>query len=79
MNTTSIGRLPKSIAQVLRFLKPGGLYQPIVFNNCFTIVRLEQIIPAKLNSPTAQSLLNELFETWVQNQLKILETQQNFI
>ncbi|MEL6441855.1 MAG: hypothetical protein AAFQ80_21720 [Cyanobacteria bacterium J06621_8] len=43
------------------------------------ILRLEQIIPAQLNSLTAQSLLNEMFEAWVQKQLKNLKTQQDFI
>jgi parvulin-like peptidyl-prolyl isomerase len=79
MTPTSIGRLPKALSQILKFLNPGELYHPIAFNNCFTIVRLEQIIPAKLNPPTAQSLLDELFEAWVQKQLQTLKTQQNFI
>ena len=79
MNPIGIGRLPKSLCQVLRYLNPGELYRPIAFNNYFMIVRLEQIIPAKLNSLTAQSLLDEMFEAWVQKQLKILETQQDFI
>lgn len=70
MSPTSIGRLPKSLSHVLRFLNPGELYRPIAFNNCFMIIRLEQIIPAKLNSLTAQSLLDEMFEFWVQKQLK---------
>ena len=74
MNPVGIGRLPKSLSQVLRFLNPGELYRPIAFNNRFTIVRLEQIIPAKLNSLTAQSLLNEMFESWLQKQIKILNT-----
>ena len=74
MSPTSIGRLPKSLSQVIRFLNPGELYRPIAFNNCFMIIRLEQIITAKLNSLTAQSLLDEMFESWLQKQLKTLET-----
>lgn len=79
MNPIGIGRLPKSLTQVLGYLNPGELYRPIAFNNYFMIVRLEQIIPAKLNSLTAQSLLDELFEAWVKKQLQTLETQQDFI
>lgn len=74
MSPTSIGRLPKSLSQILRFLNPGELYRPVAFNNYFTIVRLEQIIPAKLNSLTAQSLLDEMFESWLQKQIKTLNT-----
>jgi parvulin-like peptidyl-prolyl isomerase len=75
MSPISIGRLPKSLAQILRSLKPGEIYRPTVLDNHFVIVRLEQIIPAKLNALTAKSLLNELFESWLQKQLKTLETE----
>ena len=74
MAPISIGRLPKSLSQVIRFLNPGEIYRPIAFNNCFAIVCLEQIIPAKLNSLTAQSLLDEMFESWLQKQIKALNT-----
>jgi parvulin-like peptidyl-prolyl isomerase len=75
MNPIGIGRLPKPLAQKLRSLNPGELHRPIVLDNHFVIVRLEQIIPAKLNSFTAKSLLNEMFETWLKQQLKTLETK----
>ena len=75
MNPIGIGRLPKPLAQRLRSLNPGELHRPIVSDNHFIIVRLEQIIPAKLNSFTAKSLLNEMFESWLKQQLKTLETK----
>lgn len=74
MNPIGIGRLPKSLSQILRYLNPGELYRPIAFNNYFTIVRLEQIIPAQLNSLTAKSLLDEMFESWLQKQIDALST-----
>lgn len=74
MNPIGIGRLPKPLAQRLRSLNPGELHRPIVSDNHFVIVRLEQIIPAKLNSFTAKSLLNEMFEAWLKQQLKTLKT-----
>jgi parvulin-like peptidyl-prolyl isomerase len=75
MSPISIGRLPKSLAQILRSLNPEEIYRPTVLDNHFAIVRLEQIISAKLNTLTAKSLLNELFESWLQKQLKTLETE----
>jgi parvulin-like peptidyl-prolyl isomerase len=75
MNPIGIGRLPKPLAQILRSLNPTELHRPIVSDNHFVIVRLEQIIPAKLNSFTAKSLLNEMFESWLKQQLKTLETK----
>ncbi|NJK58469.1 MAG: peptidylprolyl isomerase [Pleurocapsa sp. SU_5_0] len=75
MNPIGIGRLPKLLAQILRSLNPEELHRPIVSDNHFVIVRLEQIIPAKLNSFTAKSLLNEMFESWLKQQLKTLESK----
>ena len=74
MTPVSIGRLPKALAQILSSLNPGEVYRPVVLDNHFVIVRLEQIIPAKLNSLTANSLLNEMFESWLQKQLNALQT-----
>lgn len=74
MTPVGIGRLPKSLAQILRYLNPGEVYRPVVLDNHLVIVRLEQIIPAKLNSLTATSLLNEMFESWLQKQLNASET-----
>ena len=73
MNPIGFGRLPKPLAQILRASNPGELCRPIAFDNCFVIVRLEKIISAQLNSLTAQSLLNEMFESWVQEQINKLE------
>ena len=70
MTPSSIGRLPKYLTQVLRYLNPGELYRPVACNNYFIIVRLEQIIPAKLNPLTAKSLLDEMFESWIQKQIQ---------
>ncbi|OKH40259.1 hypothetical protein NIES2101_35195 [Calothrix sp. HK-06] len=39
-------------------------------NTKFMIIRLEKLIPAKLDEPTQQRLLNELFENSLQNQVK---------
>jgi parvulin-like peptidyl-prolyl isomerase len=75
MNPVGIGRLPKPLNKILKFLKPGELYRPVAFDNHFVIVRLEQIIPAKLNSLTANSLLDEMFDFWLKKQLNNLENK----
>ncbi len=75
MNPIGIGRLPKPLAQILKYINPGELCRPTNFDNCSIIIRLEQIIPAQLNQITAQSLLNEMFESWLQKQINILETR----
>jgi hypothetical protein len=36
----------------------------------FLIIRLEKFIPAQLDAPMRQRLLNECFTTWLSEQLK---------
>lgn len=78
MNPIGFGRLPKSLAQVLKYSNPGELFRPIALENCYVIVRLEKIISAKLNSITAKSLLDEIFETWVQEQINSFGQNYSF-
>ena len=76
MNPVGIGRLPKPLVQILRHSKPGEICRPVTFDNWTIIARLEKIIPAQLNQITAQSLLNEMFESWLQKQINILENRR---
>lgn len=65
-----ISMLLPALAQLLRVSKPGQLWAPIQLGEWFVIVRLEQFVPAQLDKPTAQRLLDELFEKWIQNKLR---------
>ena len=47
----------------------GEICRPLACDHSFIIVRLEKIISAQLNTMTTQSLLNEMFESWVQKQI----------
>lgn len=59
-----------ALANLLATSQPGQLLPPTRLAEWFMIVRLEKLIPAKLDEPTQQRLLNELFENWLQNQVK---------
>lgn len=69
MNPIGFGRLPKPLAQILRSMNLGEICRPLACDDFFVILRLEKIISAQLNTMTAQSLLNEMFESWVQKQI----------
>jgi parvulin-like peptidyl-prolyl isomerase len=60
------------LAQKLLSLKPGQLAGPIQIANCFAIVRLEQHLPAQLDPTMRARLADELYEQWLQVQLKAL-------
>ncbi|HAX87431.1 MAG TPA: peptidylprolyl isomerase [Cyanobacteria bacterium UBA11370] len=59
-----------ALAQMLTVSKPGQLWPPMRLGEWFIIVRLEKFFPAQLDEPMRQRLLNELFNTWVQEQLQ---------
>lgn len=58
-----------AVAQMLRLSKPGQLCPPTRLGEWFVIVRLEKFIPAQLDAPMRQRLLNECFASWLSEQL----------
>ncbi|MBW4603349.1 MAG: glycosyltransferase [Calothrix sp. FI2-JRJ7] len=70
-----IGPVPLSsphpkLTQILTINQPGQLSPPTRIGEWWIIVRLEKLLPAKLDEPMKQKLLDELFSTWLQEQLK---------
>ncbi|MEP0869834.1 peptidylprolyl isomerase [Trichocoleus desertorum AS-A10] len=57
------------LAKVLAMSQPGQLWPPTQLGEWVVIVRLEKFIPAQLDEPMRQRLLNELFNNWLQEQL----------
>ncbi|GAB1542470.1 hypothetical protein NUACC21_51440 [Scytonema sp. NUACC21] len=64
-----------SLAKMLSSVQPGQLLPPTPLGDWIVIVRLEKFLPAQLDDATKQRLLNELFDNWLQTQLK--EYMQN--
>jgi parvulin-like peptidyl-prolyl isomerase len=58
------------LANILSSSQPGQLVPPTRLGEWIIIVRLEKFLPAMLDEPTQQRLINELFEIWLQNQVK---------
>jgi glycosyltransferase involved in cell wall biosynthesis/parvulin-like peptidyl-prolyl isomerase len=76
-----IGPVPLSsphpkLAQILTINQPGQLSPPARIGEWWIIVRLEKLLPAKLDEPMKQKLLNELFASWLQEQLQPVTTKQ---
>lgn len=70
-----IGPVPLSsphpkLAQILTIKHPGELSPPTRLGEWWIIVRLEKVLPVKLDESMKQKLLNELFNTWLQEQLQ---------
>ncbi len=59
-----------AISKLLSVSKPGQLWSPRPLAEWFVIIRLEKLLPAQLDQSMRRRLLNELFETWLQEQIQ---------
>ncbi len=57
--------LDSHIAKLLLKRQPGEVLPPINCNNVFVVMRFEKIIPAVLDEAMRCRLMDELFETWL--------------
>ena len=65
-----IGPVPLSqphplLMNVLRTSQPGQIRDPLLINDTWVIVRLDQWNGARLDDATRERLLEELFESWI--------------
>ncbi len=58
-----------ALAKMLSVSQPGQLLPPTRLGEWIVIVRLEKFIPAVLDEPIRQQLLNNLFENWISQQI----------
>ncbi|BAZ51044.1 hypothetical protein NIES4103_36670 [Nostoc sp. NIES-4103] len=65
-----LNSLHPAMVQLLTSSQPNQVLPPTRIAEWFVILRLEKFIPAQLDEPMKARLLNELFETWVQEQRK---------
>ncbi len=68
-----LSQLHPAISKLLSISKPGQLWSPRAIGEWFVMVRLEKLIPAQLNEFMRRRLINELFENWLQEQIKEVE------
>lgn len=58
------------LAKMLRVSRQGQLWEPTKIGDWYIIVRFEKQIPAQLNEPMRQRLLNEQFQSLMQERLQ---------
>ncbi|MFZ0408882.1 MAG: peptidylprolyl isomerase [Cyanobium sp.] len=76
-----IGPLPipaahPEIASRLRVGRPGQIWPPFQADRFWVIIRLEQQLPARLDTVTYDRMMAELFEKWVEDRLNLLFQDQ---
>ncbi len=65
-----LGTLPGAFAQLLQNRQPGDLLPPFPMADSIVIIQINQVLPSTLDFITSKRLLNELFQTWLQKQIK---------
>ncbi|MGF1536124.1 MAG: peptidylprolyl isomerase [Elainellaceae cyanobacterium] len=59
-----------SLAKMLSVSQPGQLCPPTRVGEWVVIVRLERFVPAQLDDPMRERLLNECFQLWLQKETR---------
>ncbi|PSN14716.1 peptidylprolyl isomerase [filamentous cyanobacterium CCT1] len=59
-----------ALSRILAISQPGQLWPPTRVGEWFVVVRLEKFLPARLDDATRQRLIDELFNTWLQEQVQ---------
>lgn len=67
---TSLSQPHPQLVAKLRASQPGQLLPPTRLGEWVVIVRLEQIVHAKLDDYTRKKLLNKLFQEWLEESLQ---------
>jgi parvulin-like peptidyl-prolyl isomerase len=60
-----------AIAQLISTNPPGKICPPIKLEQWYAIVRPEKMLPSQLDEAMRQRLINELFQTWLQEQMQL--------
>jgi parvulin-like peptidyl-prolyl isomerase len=63
-----LGAIHPELAYLLALSYPGQLWHPMPIGESLVIIRLEQLIPARLDLSMRQRLLQELFDQWLSEQ-----------
>jgi parvulin-like peptidyl-prolyl isomerase len=75
LGPVDLGTPNPALARMLSVSQPGQLWPPTPLGNWFVIVRLEKFLPAQLDEPMQRQLLDELFNTWLKEQLQAVSLE----
>ena len=66
-----LGRINPAIAERLRISKSGQLWPPFEQGGWWVLLRLEKLYPAQLDKSMRQRIINEKYEEWIQERVKV--------
>jgi parvulin-like peptidyl-prolyl isomerase len=65
-----LGRLDATLAGTLVTAKPEEVLAPMNVSGWWVVIQLETLIPAEMDEPTRQRLIEELFTLWINEQVQ---------
>lgn len=77
MGTLQLGQLPPEIREHLAGRTAGDIVGPLEVEGRYTILRIEQVLPAAYEGDLRKQLEERFFAQWLQNQLKDREIKLN--
>lgn len=75
----AVGNLHPVLQRLANISQVGQLWAPTPIGQYFAIVRLEKRIPAQLDNAMRQTLLQELFANWLQEQLDAVQSENSML
>ena len=66
MGAIAVGQLPEPIREAVATANPGDLLGPIEVEGHYSLLRVEQHLPANLEGQLKQQLKEQLFDQWLQ-------------
>ena len=70
VNPVELGKLPPAMAKLLSSREDGALLLPFPMGDKIVIIRVEKISRAELDAATRQRLLEEQFQSWLQEEFQ---------
>ncbi|MDF0554816.1 peptidylprolyl isomerase [Kamptonema sp. UHCC 0994] len=78
LGPVSLSQPHPAISKLLSVSQSGQLWAPRALAEWMVIIRLDKFMPAQLDDSMRRHLINELFETWVAEQLSQIAPLQPF-
>jgi len=69
LGPVSLSQPHPAISKLLSVSQPGQLWAPRPLSEWMVLIRLEKFIPAQLDESMRRRLIEELFETWLREQI----------
>ncbi|MDJ1180117.1 peptidylprolyl isomerase [Roseofilum sp. BLCC_M91] len=72
------GQMPPEIRQATLSAEPGAILGPVQIEGRYCLLKVEEILPARLEGALKRDLQTHLFEEWIKDKLKAMKIQLNF-